>query len=45
MNDLNVNPAKSRTAMGILLALSFAHFSNDVFQSIVPSIFPMLENS
>lgn len=31
--------------MGILFALSFAHFSNDVFQSIVPSIFPMLEES
>lgn len=45
MNDLKVNQAKSRTAMGILFALSFAHFSNDVFQSIVPSIFPMLEES
>lgn len=45
MNDYSVNQASSRTATGILLALSFAHFSNDVFQSIVPSIFPILEKS
>ena len=45
MVNQNINKPTSRAAMGILMALSFAHFSNDVFQSIVPSIFPMLEES
>lgn len=45
MVNQNINKPTSRAAMGILMVLSFAHFSNDVFQSIVPSIFPMLEES
>lgn len=45
MSDFKVNKATSRTATGILFMLSFAHFSNDAFQSIIPAIFPVLEKS
>lgn len=45
MSNLEVNKTNSRTATGILLMLSFAHFSNDAFQSIIPAIFPILEKS
>lgn len=42
--DLTSNKATS-TAMGILFTLSFAHFSNDLFQSIIPAMYPVLEES
>lgn len=32
-----------KTAMGILLTLSLAHFSNDLFQSVVPALYPVFE--
>ena len=39
------NNKATTTAMSILLTLSFAHFSNDLFQSILPALYPVLEES
>lgn len=36
---------KPKVSMGILLLLSFAHFSNDLFQSIIPAIYPIIKDS
>jgi FSR family fosmidomycin resistance protein-like MFS transporter len=33
------------TAFSIILALSFSHFLNDMIQSLVPAIYPMLKGS
>jgi FSR family fosmidomycin resistance protein-like MFS transporter len=38
-------PAKSSTAMNVLLALSFSHMLNDTVQALLPSIYPMLKES
>lgn len=32
-----------RTVFGILIAISFAHFLNDMMQSVIPSIYPLLK--
>lgn len=32
-----------KTAMGILLTLGIAHFSNDLFQSVLPALYPVFE--
>lgn len=34
-----------RTTMGVLLALSFSHLLNDTIQSLVPAIYPVLQES
>jgi len=34
---------RSDTAMGILLAISFCHFCNDMLQSLLPAIYPNLK--
>ena len=36
-------PAAARTAMSILLAISFAHLLNDLIQSLLPAIYPLLK--
>jgi FSR family fosmidomycin resistance protein-like MFS transporter len=33
------------TAMNILLALSVAHMLNDIFQAMLPAIYPLLKDS
>jgi FSR family fosmidomycin resistance protein-like MFS transporter len=38
-------PDASRTAIRILAALSLCHFLNDVIQSMIPSIYPILKES
>lgn len=39
------NKVATGTAMGILMTLSFAHFANDLFQSIIPALYPVLEEN
>src|SRR6185437_3478039 len=34
-----------KTAMSVLLALSFSHMLNDTLQSLIPAIYPMLKDS
>lgn len=41
--NTNTNSEANKTAMGILLTLSLTHFSNDLFQSIVPALYPIFE--
>lgn len=43
-NDLQSdNIKKSTTAYSILVAISFAHFLNDMLQGVIPAIYPRLE--
>ncbi len=37
--------APARTAMPILLALSFTHFLNDMIQSLIPAIYPVIKQA
>jgi FSR family fosmidomycin resistance protein-like MFS transporter len=37
--------AAERTTMGVLLALSFSHLLNDTIQSLVPAIYPVLQET
>jgi MFS transporter, FSR family, fosmidomycin resistance protein len=37
--------AAGRTAVGILAAISFCHMLNDMMQSLLPAMYPMLKNS
>jgi MFS transporter, FSR family, fosmidomycin resistance protein len=41
------SPARSagRTALGVLLAISFCHLLNDLMQSLLPALYPMLKSS
>jgi FSR family fosmidomycin resistance protein-like MFS transporter len=34
-----------RLALGVILAVSFSHLTNDLVQSLIPSIYPMLKSS
>jgi FSR family fosmidomycin resistance protein-like MFS transporter len=38
-------PGAARTAMSILLAISFSHMLNDLIQSLLPAIYPLLKTS
>jgi FSR family fosmidomycin resistance protein-like MFS transporter len=40
-----VQPAAGRAVLGVLGAVSFSHFLNDLIQSLLPSIYPMLKSS
>jgi MFS transporter, FSR family, fosmidomycin resistance protein len=35
----------ARTAMPVLLALSFTHFLNDLIQSLIPAIYPIIKDA
>jgi FSR family fosmidomycin resistance protein-like MFS transporter len=37
--------AASRTAMPVLLALSFTHLLNDMIQSLIPAIYPIIKDA
>ena len=37
--------AASTTALGVLLAISFCHLLNDLMQSLLPALYPMLKSS
>jgi FSR family fosmidomycin resistance protein-like MFS transporter len=38
-------PVAARAAMSILLAISFSHMLNDLMQSLLPAIYPLLKDS
>jgi FSR family fosmidomycin resistance protein-like MFS transporter len=38
-------PVENHTVYGVLCAISLAHFLNDVVQALLPSIYPLLEES
>lgn len=42
---LNSRPAAESTAVAVLLAISFCHLLNDMMQSLLPAIYPMLKDS
>ncbi|WP_438479677.1 MFS transporter [Oleiharenicola lentus] len=47
-SSISVGNEKSpveRTALNVLLALSFAHMLNDIVQALLPSIYPMLKET
>jgi MFS transporter, FSR family, fosmidomycin resistance protein len=37
--------AAGRTALGVLLAISFCHLLNDLMQSLLPALYPMLKSA
>ncbi len=37
--------SSATTAFGILAAISFCHFLNDMMQSVIPAVYPLLKNS
>ena len=37
--------AREETAFAVLLALSFSHLLNDLIQSLIPAIYPLLKES
>jgi len=43
--DTAAPPAAEQTAVATLAAISFAHFLNDMIQSVVPAIYPVLKQS
>lgn len=45
MTAIVQDEAEERTVMAILLALSFGHMLNDMIQSLLPSIYPILKDS
>ena len=49
MNDAAYAPTAARkageTALGILVAISFCHLLNDMLQSLLPALYPMIKSS
>jgi MFS transporter, FSR family, fosmidomycin resistance protein len=46
MTSLSSMPsAPARAAMPVLLALSFTHFLNDMIQSLIPAIYPVIKDA
>jgi FSR family fosmidomycin resistance protein-like MFS transporter len=43
--EMSPSVAVQRTVFGVLGAVSFSHFLNDLIQSLLPSIYPMLKSS
>ena len=45
-SQTGVSPATSHaTAFGVLAAISFCHFLNDMLQSVIPAVYPILKAS
>ena len=44
-NTLSAAAPASGTALGVLAAVSSSHFLNDLIQSLLPSIYPILKNN
>jgi FSR family fosmidomycin resistance protein-like MFS transporter len=44
-NSLATNPEIERTLFRVLAAVSFCHLLNDMLQSMLPAIYPILKNS
>jgi len=45
MQQEHAGTAAQATVMGILVALSFSHLTNDMIQSLLPSIYPILKEN
>ncbi|MCD8072392.1 MAG: MFS transporter [Alistipes sp.] len=45
MKTATTDRAATGTSIGILLALSLAHFFNDMFQSIIAAVYPLLRDN
>jgi MFS transporter, FSR family, fosmidomycin resistance protein len=46
MTSLTATPsAPARAAMPVLIALSFTHFLNDMIQSLIPAIYPVIKEA
>ena len=45
METQNDTQAEYKTVYAILLAVSFSHFLNDMMQSVIPSIYPLIKTS
>jgi MFS transporter, FSR family, fosmidomycin resistance protein len=45
MTSLTAAPPATRAAMPVLLALSFTHFLNDLIQSLIPAIYPVIKDA
>lgn len=43
--NLSTQPRVKSTVYNILFAISFGHFINDLLQSVIPSIYPMLKEN
>lgn len=43
MADIAKESERERTVFSILLAISFAHLLNDMMQSVIPSIYPLIK--
>ena len=40
-----IRAAAGATAMGVLVAISFCHMLNDMMQSLLPALYPMIKSS
>ena len=45
VTEPQLREAVSRTAFGVLAAISFCHLLNDMVQSLIPAIYPILKSS
>ncbi len=44
-NTLATTPAEEKAVVTVLVALSFCHFLNDLIQSLLPAIYPILKDA
>ncbi len=44
-SSVDARPAAAKVTFSILLAVSFCHLLNDVMQSLLPAVYPMLKTS
>ena len=44
-SSVDARPATAKVTFSILLAVSFCHLLNDVMQSLLPAVYPMLKTS
>ena len=42
---MHENDLKKHAALSVLLMVSMGHLLNDMFQAVIPSIYPMLKES
>jgi FSR family fosmidomycin resistance protein-like MFS transporter len=45
VSSLATTPALSATTFSVILSLSFCHLLNDLMQSLVPALYPILKTS
>src|SRR3954454_14761381 len=45
VKDTTLAPAQPATVMRVLAAISFCHLLNDMLQSVIPAVYPILKNT